>query len=210
MKRKESKNIISNRKVGNLIETIRVQNKTFQNIEYHNARFNASRRKLFSINDELNLENEITIPENLSKKIYKCRITYSSKIEKAEFEKYTSRVVNSLKLLECNDIDYSFKYADRSKINELFAQHGDCDDILIIKNGLVTDTSFANIVFWDGTKWITPDRPLLAGTARARLLDSNKIFKAEIKLDDLRRFKKVRIFNAMNDLEGSDDILLKV
>lgn len=38
--------------------------------------------------------------------------------------------------IEANDIDYSYKSTDRTELNRLTAQKGDCDDIVIVKNGL--------------------------------------------------------------------------
>jgi 4-amino-4-deoxychorismate lyase len=191
---------------GNLLETIKVKDRQLQNIHWHNIRFNHSRRKLFGIKEELKLETFIKIPPDLTNAIYKCRLTYSLEIEKTEFEKYTPRIIQSLKVVEADDLDYSFKYADRTKLQNLFDLSGNCDDILIIKNGLLTDTSYANIVFWDGEKWITSSSPLLKGTARERLLSEGKISEAKITIEDLKIFKKARIINAMNDLTESPDI----
>ncbi len=189
-----------------LLETIKIHNRQIKNIAWHNQRFNRTRFELFGIKEPLALENIIQIPDDLSNEVYKCRIIYSEEIEKVEFEKYTPKNINSLKVVEYNEIDYSYKYYKRDKINELFQQRGNCDDILIVKNGLVTDTSFANVVFWDWEKWITPAQPLLAGTARARLLYSKEIFEAEIKADDIQKYTKARIINAMNELNDTVDI----
>jgi len=191
---------------GNLLETIKVKDSQLQNINWHNVRFNHSRRKLFGIKEELKLETFIKIPPDLTNAIYKCRLTYSKEIEKIEFEKYFPRTILSLKIVEFNEIQYAFKYKDRSKIDELFRLKENCDDILIVKNGLITDTSYANIVFWDGQKWITSSSPLLNGTARNRLLSEGKISEAKITIEDLKIFKKARIINAMNDLRESPDI----
>jgi 4-amino-4-deoxychorismate lyase len=79
-------------------------------------------------------------------------------------------VIESLKLVEDNTISYRHKYSDRSHLLELMNMRGDCDDILIVKDGYITDTSFSNIVFFDGDKWVTPARPLLRGTMRESLL----------------------------------------
>lgn len=189
-----------------LLETIKIQNGQIQNIAWHNQRFNRSRCELFGINEIVLLENQIKISHDLDDEIHKCRIIYSNDIESIEFEKYKLRKIRSLKLVECNHIKYAYKYSDRRKLNELFQKKGKCDDILIIKNGLVTDTSFANIVFWDGENWITPISPLLKGTARERLLETNQITEAEISVDDLRKYKNARIINVMVDLENSFDI----
>ena len=191
-----------------LLETIKVFNRALQNIEYHNARFNVTRRDLFGIRKTTLLQNEITVPLTLSNEIYKCRITYSHQVENVEFEKYTPRLINSLKIIENRDISYEYKFADRSQLIDLFENRGDCDDILIIKNGLITDTYLANVVFWDGKNWLTPSHPLLKGTARARLINDHKIVEAKMELNDLMKFQKARIINAMNDLEESNDILI--
>jgi len=189
-----------------LFETIKVQYRVFKNIEYHNERFNTSRIELFGIHESIYLENEILIPENITNDIFKCRITYSDKIEKIEFEPYSTKILKSLKIVECNNIDYNYKYFDRSKINELYEHRGDCNDILIIKNGFVTDTSYANIVFWDGSNWITPSTPLLTGTKRQKLIDLKVITEKEIMVSDLQSFVKARIINAMINLEDSPNI----
>jgi 4-amino-4-deoxychorismate lyase len=77
------------------------------------------------------------------------------------------------------------------------------DDILIVKNGYITDASFASVVFHDGAKWITPSTPLLAGTTTARLLECHAIIAGEIRKGDLRHFKKAALINAMIDLEDA-------
>jgi 4-amino-4-deoxychorismate lyase len=96
-----------------------------------------------------------------------------------------------------DDIDYRFKYADRRRLQSLFARRGDCDDVLIVRNGLLTDTSYCNIVLYDGQDWWTPDTPLLPGTARQRLLDEGLIRERRIRVEDLPRFEHIRLINAM-------------
>ncbi len=48
---------------------------------------------------------------------------------------------------------------------------------LCVKNGLVTDCTIGNLVFFDGTGWVTPDQPLLKGTKRQALLDRKLVRK---------------------------------
>lgn len=192
-----------------LFEVIKVKEKKLLNIDYHNNRMNRALSKISGNKEPISLEKEISIPNNLNNQIHKCRVIYSKKIEKIEFEPYQPRIINSLKIVTHNTIDYSVKYYDRKAINDLFEQRGNCDDILIVKNGFMTDISYANIVFWDGSQWITPSTPLLAGTKRQQLIDQKIIFEKEIKVNDLQSFEKARIINAMIDLEGSNDILIK-
>ena len=86
-------------------------------------------------------------------------------------------------------------------LNELLAQKGDCDEILIIKNGYVTDCSIGNLIFRQGTQWFTPDTPLLEGTQRAKLLTQGRIKVRSILATDLHLFEEVRLINALNGLE---------
>lgn len=79
----------------------------------------------------------------------------------------------------------------------MVADKGACDEIIIVKNGYITDTSFTNLAIFDSGEWITPKRSLLYGTKRASLLDKRLIKEADITLDVLRRACKVRLFNAM-------------
>ncbi len=74
-------------------------------------------------------------------------------------------------------MNYEFKYQDRTIINSFLTGINDVSDILIIKNGLLTDTSFSNIILFDGEKWITPDTYLLNGVKRRRLLENNEIIE---------------------------------
>ena len=138
--------------------------------------------------------------------LYKCRIIYSEKIEHLEFVPYNLPSINSLKIIFDDQIIYSHKFNNRTRINELFEKRENYDDILIVKKGFVTDTSFANILFYNGKKWLTPDHPLLKGTQRSYLLDEELIEAAGIRLEDLKYFKKVRLVNAMMQFEDKVDI----
>lgn len=79
----------------------------------------------------------------------------------------------------------------------LFEQRNGCDDILIVKNNLITDTSIANIAFLLDGQWFTPKSPLLKGTTRARLIDEGKIKIAHLRLSDVNNTSKIALMNAM-------------
>ncbi len=187
-----------------LLETIKVSNGVLQNIEMHNIRFNTARRTLFKSNEFINLAQQIPIPPTLSKnQLYKCRMVYSDTIHKIEFLPYKHRRIKRLIPVCADAVDYSFKYENRSCFDMLKKQVRctDEEDILIIKHQSVTDTSFSNIAVWFFDKWLTPAVPLLKGTKREQLLIDKKIYEAEIKISDLRLFSKIRLINAMLDLE---------
>ena len=132
--------------------------------------------------------------------IVKARVVYGEKgIEDLSYSPYTVRHVHSLALMQADTIDYTYKSAGREPLNCLFALRGACDDILIVKQGLLTDTSIANIALSDGTHWYTPAHPLLKGTKRAALLEEGILQEKDIRPEDLPSFSTVRLFNAMID-----------
>lgn len=184
-----------------LIESIKLQNRQLQNVEWHNKRFNDARKELFGMDDFIDLGKVVIVSNNLDNGLYKCRILYERQIEVVEFQPYTSRCVRSLQLLECDDIDYEYKYENRLAFDRLMSLKGDADDILILKNGHVTDTSYSNIVFSDGKKWMTPDTWLLNGTQRQHLLAEGIITEANITPSSLKNYKWAKPINAMLDFE---------
>lgn len=191
-----------------LLESIRIENGLIQNLKYHQARMNQARKELFNCNDLLDLA-EIIVSESTPKieeNIFKCRITYVQQIKKIEFLPYQIPAISSLKLVINDEIDYTFKFRDRSRLKESFEKRADCDDILIVKEGLITDTSYANVLFYNGKEWLTPAHPLLKGTQRASLLDRERIRVADIRPEDLKHFEKARIINAMIRFEDALDI----
>ena len=150
----------------------------------------------------------IQVPEGLEKGWLKCRILYGKEIELIEYEPHVRRQVFSLQVVHSKHINYAYKYADRSELEQLFAERGSCDDILIIRKGCVSDSSYANTAFWDGQAWYTPDTPLLEGTMRAFLLDQGQLREKRIFLEDLARYSRMRLINAMNDLSEGPEITM--
>ena len=129
--------------------------------------------------------------------VWKLRVVYSVQIQRHQLTRYVVQPVRSLKLVHDDSIEYSHKYEDRSAIDALMAQRGSCDNILIVKNGCVTDTAYANIALYDGSEWFTPEMPLLAGTQRAALIAGGKLTERRIRTDDLKRYQSAVLINAM-------------
>ena len=187
-----------------LLETIKIENGRICNLEYHNRRFNRSRRDKFGIETSLDLGTAIHIPSDLVDGVFRCRVLYKRDIEKIEFVPHIPFAAGSLKLVFRDDIDYSVKYADRELLMRLFEKRGDCDEILIVKNGFITDTSISNIAFRKGQgSWVTPDTPLLNGTMRMHLMETGQITEAPVYLEDLNKFSGAKMINCMMDLENT-------
>lgn len=166
-------------------------------LPYHEARLNRTRAALWRTFEPIFLHNLVPVPAFVGPEKYKCRVIYGAEIETIEWEKYQPRPIQSLRLVEDNAIDYAFKYKNRDALHALYAQRGDCDDVLIVKNGLITDTSYANVAFFDGSAWYTPELPLLPGTQRAFLLDAGVLIPKVIRVGDLGQYQAVKLFNAM-------------
>jgi len=179
-----------------LVESIKIHDGVICNLEHHQDRMDRSVYKLTGEKNRINLSCELTVPAENITGLYKCRVVYWEHIELVEFLPYRLRDIRTLKLIHA-DIDYSCKYEDRTALNCLFAQRGVCDDILIIKHGLVTDTSSANIAFTDGEAWFTPAKPLLHGTKRNLLITEKKLIERDITADDIKNFTHASIINAM-------------
>ena len=187
------------------IETLKILDGEPMNLFWHNKRLAKARRENYGIEEPLNLVDFIRVPDEFQSGTVKCRIFYSEAITEITFHPHIPRNVTTLKMVVDDQIDYAFKYADRRRLEILLRKQPDKNgDILIIKNGFVTDTSYSNIVFHDGSRWVTPDTPLLAGTQRDKLIHEGIITEASITPDDLNRFKKARLINSLLEFDGED------
>ena len=184
-----------------LIETIQILNGKPQRLAYHNERFNRSRNALFCQLEEVFLEEFLQIPEAFQQGKVKCRITYDEQVRKVEFEHYQERHIDSFFLVE-SDLSYDFKYLDRFNIQKLKVPFSASSEIIIIKHGLITDTSYSNLVFKDlHGKWWTPNHPLLKGIQREFLLDEAFIEEREISKQDLPQYSHFMMINALLEFD---------
>ncbi|WP_415396698.1 aminotransferase class IV family protein [Sulfurimonas sp. CS5] len=179
------------------METIKSFNGEIFNLLYHQRRYESVLKSL-GIRDFKNLQDYLNPPLS---GLYRCRLTYDKQNIKVSYHKYEKRVIKSIKLVYDDKIDYSKKFTNRDELNNLFEKREDCDEILIVKNSLVTDTSMANIAFYKDSLWYTPKKPLLEGTTRARLLDDGKIIEKDIDVKDVKNYSKVALMNAMIDFD---------
>jgi 4-amino-4-deoxychorismate lyase len=170
---------------------------------------NHARKEAFGISEKINLADLIKIPEKFRAGLFRCRVIYSEQIEKIEFLPHRYPRVESLKMVEDNHIDYHLKYANRNALQKLYEKRGGCDDILIVRNGCITDSFTANTVFFDGESWRTPGTPLLKGTQRERLLNEKLIQPGKITPENISKYEKIGLINAMQDLENMPVILIK-
>ncbi len=190
-----------------LFETIQCKNGKLLNLDYHDERMNRSRLELFRSPDALLLDEYIKGTRIPLSGLYKCRVVYEHKFFSIEYVPYKKKPIHSMKIIELDDISYKYKFMDRSQLNDLLASAG-TDEILIIRDGVVTDTSFSNIIFFNGYDWVTPIEPLLKGTQRQKLLDEGKIIESEILTHEIFGFQSMKLINAMMTFEESPELPL--
>lgn len=197
------------------VETIKIQDGEPQHLNYHQARMEKTIRRFFpalygSPTMPLSLERLLLANDETERPILsvtepgtvKARVVYGGHgVESIEYTPYVMREIKSLRVVANDSIDYPYKSCDRSQLTQLAALKGNCDEVIIMKHGLLTDTSFTNLAIYDGKEWLTPRQPLLAGTKREYLLDQGIIKEADITLTDLRAARRVSLFNAMIEFE---------
>jgi 4-amino-4-deoxychorismate lyase len=184
-----------------LFETIKIIGGEPQNLSLHDERMNRSRRNLFAKHDLIKLSEYITVPDDAKERVTKCRVIYSASVNSITFSPYTPATINTLKIVDGGSMVYNYKYLDRTGLTSLIDKSV-ADDVLIVKKGNITDSSYANIVFTDGQHWFTPDTPLLYGTMREFLLRSGAIKEHRITINDLDHYTHFRLINAMLGFEA--------
>jgi 4-amino-4-deoxychorismate lyase len=191
-----------------LLETIYLKDSQWQNIDYHNQRFNETRKAIFEIDETMDLTDLIEIPDEYKTGDYRCRVIYEDEIESVNFIKYSSKTIKKLKLIDIGNWDYQFKYADRSFLNSLLEKNPDVDEVIMTKKGFITDCTIANLVFYDGKNWFTPSTPLLKGTKRQQLLDKQMIIEREIKIKDISQYEGVCLINCFRSIELENLVII--
>jgi 4-amino-4-deoxychorismate lyase len=189
-----------------LFETLRIDHGRVMHAEWHETRMKDSIHEIWKIETTICLNEIIKIPEKWQTGIVHCNVSYGPHLESVTFKFYTKRPVSSLKLIECNDIDYHLKKSDRSLLDDLYSKRDNCDEIIIVKDGFITDTSISNLIFFDGKNWFTPETPLLKGTCRQRLLNEGKVSEVKIRVETFEQYVGLKLINAMRQPDEEEMI----
>ncbi|QDM00521.1 aminotransferase class IV family protein [Aliarcobacter butzleri] len=182
-------------------ETIKCEDFEVFNLDYH------QKRVANTIGLNINLQEYIN---PISEELLRCKLIYDENgVVDVLYFPYKKREIKSFKIIFDNEIEYSKKYLNRAKLDELYEKRDDCDEVIIIKNGIVTDTTIANIAIFYENLWITSKNCLLGGTTRARLLEEKRLFEKDITLDMLKNASKVALMNAMIGFDEIKDFKIK-
>jgi len=182
-------------------ESISLRNGKIENLEQHQHRVDRTFFKFYPNKKALQLKEilfKIELPEQGH---YKIKISYHYDDHQCQIQRYEAQIFEKFILIPSNDLNYNFKFTDRQLIESYKRNLKSHEEIIMLKNNFITDASFANLIFYDGIKWWTPTTFLLPGTMRAVLLKEKKIQEVKISIQDLSRFKKFALINAMNPIE---------
>ena len=175
------------------LETIRLENGRFYHLDWHQKRVEKVFRTFFKgvlvFNLKALLHNVLTPKEGL----FRVRIVYDVIVNEISFIPYRAKKVEKL-IVKNSDFAYQHKFEDRSCFEPVAPK---LCDYLYHKEGVVKESSIANIAFFDGKQWETALFPYLKGTTRARYIASGWLVEKHITLDDLVKYKKVAMMNAM-------------
>lgn len=179
------------------IESIKLQDGFFYRLELHQQRIDHIFATFFPRMEAINLSSVLENQTISSNGLFKTRLVFDSKINTLEIIPYKLPDINSLSLVKTSLETTFYKSADRNEINKAYSQKGNCDDVLLVKEGLITDTSYCNVAFQHGKNWITPKTPLIPGTQRKMLIDKKMIIPDDIPLSQIKNFQSICLFNAM-------------
>lgn len=164
---------------------------------YHEERMNRTRAEFFSSTVPLRLADYLP-QRNPLPGVAKWRLVYDQTgVCESTCTPYHLREVRTLRLVEAGRLDYAYKFEDRTALNACMATRGAADDVLLVRGGYITDTSIANVALFDGECWDTPAHPLLCGVRRRSLLEGGLIVERDIRVEELGRYTRIRLFNAM-------------
>lgn len=204
------------------VETIRITDGLMPSPEIltlHQERIDRTCRELYGLTDGFGLVaalKAVPVPPLMRHGTVKCRVVYGpSGIENVEYLPYMPPRIDSLLAVTDDEIDYTYKFCDRSRLAALHerAVAEGCGDALIVRRGLVTDTTICNIAFRQADSspemWHTPAEPLLRGTMREYLIKQGTIVPCEIPATAIHNgtYDRAALFNALN---GFGSLILPV
>lgn len=182
------------------IESIKIEDQKAFLLDLHQKRVNQTFAH-FGKEGSINLAIIFKNLEHDEDGLYKLRIVYDlDKKFTTQLIPYAIPEIENFQLVENNSYDYSFKFEDRKEFERMKTK-AKTEEIIVVKNNHITDTSYTNILFLKGKEWFTPTTYLLNGVMRQHLLHEKKIKEIEITLQNIKEFSHFQLINAMNDFD---------
>jgi prepilin-type processing-associated H-X9-DG protein len=86
-----------------------------------------------------------------------------------------------------------------------YARSRGCDDVITSNSkGEVVETALANILFWDGSTWLTPTRSsgCLPGVTRELLIEYFSIQESDISVKEIQEMRSLATTSSLRDVQG--------
>ena len=183
------------------IETICIQDGQPRHLDDHAERMRRTAQHFGFTAPTLPHDIEARLPDDLHSGTVRCRVLYDHTLREITFTPYRKRLIERLIAVDAGSMDYAFKYADRSPLARPQIPLAETDELLFVRNGCVTDTSYTNLILRRGDELVTPDTFLLGGTCRRRLLRTGRMRTARVRLSDLPAYDELLLVNAMMPLD---------
>ena len=182
------------------IESIKVEDQEIYLLEFHQKRVEQTFAH-FGKEGSIDIAKIYKHLEHDEDGLYKLRVIYDlDKKVRTQMIPYAIPEIEDFQLVENNSFDYSFKFEDRKELEKMKIK-SKAEEIIIVKNNHITDTSFTNLLFLKGKDWFTPTSYLLNGVQRQNLLKQKKIKETEVTLQNLKQFSHFQLINALNDFD---------
>jgi len=182
------------------IESIKIEDQKAFLLDLHQKRVNQTFAH-FGKEGSIDLAKIFKNLEHDEDGLYKLRIVYDlDKKFTTQLIPYAIPEIENFQLVENNSYDYSFKFEDRKEFERMKTK-AKTEEIIVVKNNHITDTSYTNILFLKGKEWFTPTTYLLNGVMRQHLLLEKKIKETEITLQNIKEFSHFQLINAMNNFD---------
>ncbi|GAA4163845.1 hypothetical protein GCM10022217_33420 [Chryseobacterium ginsenosidimutans] len=182
------------------IESIKIEDQEIFLLEFHQKRVDQTFAH-FGKEGSIDIAKIYKHLEHDEDGLYKLRIVYDlDKKVRTQMIPYAIPEIDDFQLVENNSYDYSFKFEDRKELEKM-KMKSKAEEIIIVKNNHITDTSFTNLLFLKGKDWFTPSSYLLNGVQRQSLLKHKKIKETEITLQNIKQFTHFQLINALNDFD---------
>ena len=180
------------------IESIKIEDREISLLDFHQKRVDQTFAH-FGKEGSIDLSKVYKNLENDGDGLFKLRIVYDlDRKIRTQLIPYALPEIHSFQLVENNSYDYSFKFEDRKEL-ERMKMKAKAEEIIIVKNNHITDTSYSNLLFKKGKEWFTPVSYLLNGVQRQHLLKQKKVKETEITLQNIKDFSHFQLINALND-----------
>lgn len=189
-----------------LFETIAIIDGQPQNLYFHQQRMDFAFKYYLNVPNNVLLADIIQPPADFCQGLVRCRIEYNQFQQRINYFPYTPREIRRFQCVYTQNLDYRFKYNDRIQLDQLNA--GNCDEIIIINNGWVSDCRIGNLLFCKNHRWFTPADYLLKGTQLAALLAQQRVEPVHISATTLFDYDKIMVINALNPFNEARSVAI--